>query len=148
MKNPRYDPSLATTTEINSQPLLPNLFHSGSLLDCMYFHFCIFSTEFRCFKTVSNRSNRSNGGRAEPMKKAKRNVFFMAQVHYGIDTICSNGDVPSNQRRRLDLDSLMRKSTMELMKSVRMVDVPSNQRRWLDLASLMRKFHSRGVMYH
>ncbi len=27
----------------------------------------------------------SNGGRAEPMKKAKRNVFFMAQVHHGVD---------------------------------------------------------------
>ena len=33
-------------------------------------------------------------------------------------------DVPSNQRRRLDFDSLMRKSTMELIQSVRMVDVP------------------------
>ena len=57
----------------------------------MYFHFCIFSTEFRCFKTVSNRSNRSNGGRAEPMKKANENRFFMAQVHHGVDEICSNG---------------------------------------------------------
>jgi hypothetical protein len=46
------------------------------------------------------------------MKKAKRNVFFMAQVHHGVDEICSNGDVPSNQRRRLDFDSLMRKSTL------------------------------------
>jgi hypothetical protein len=39
-------------------------------------------------------------------------------------------------------------STMELMKSVRMVDVPSNQRRWLDLDSLMRTSDSRGVIYH
>ncbi|MEZ8008131.1 MAG: hypothetical protein QMC65_00630 [Candidatus Poseidoniaceae archaeon] len=45
----------------------------------------------------------------------------MAQVHHGVDEICSNGDVPSNQRRRLDLDSLMRKSIMELIQSVRMV---------------------------
>jgi hypothetical protein len=25
------------------------------------------------------------------MKKANRNVFFMAQVHHGVDEICSNG---------------------------------------------------------
>ncbi|MDC0625964.1 hypothetical protein OAO46_01445 [Candidatus Poseidonia alphae] len=33
----------------------------------------------------------SNGGRAEPMKKAKINVFFMAQVQHGFNKIISNG---------------------------------------------------------
>jgi len=33
-------------------------------------------------------------------------------------------------------------------KSSQMVDVPSNQRRWLDLDSLMRTSDSRGVIYH
>ena len=65
-----------------------------------------------------------SGGRAEPMKKANQNRFFMAQVTMELMKSVRMVDVPSNQRRWLDLDSLMRKSTMELMKSVRMVDVP------------------------
>ena len=36
-------------------------------------------------------SNLIESGRAEPMKKANGNRFFVAQVHHGIDTICSNG---------------------------------------------------------
>ena len=75
-------------------------------------------------KSTLAESNIIESGRAEQSTKAIGFGFVDAQVHYGIDTICSNGDVPSNQRRRLDFDSLMRKSTMELMKSVRMVDVP------------------------
>ncbi|MDE0870022.1 MAG: hypothetical protein OSA21_06895 [Candidatus Poseidoniaceae archaeon] len=33
----------------------------------------------------------SNGGRAEPTKKAKRYIFFVAHGHHGIDRIYSNG---------------------------------------------------------
>ena len=32
-----------------------------------------------------------NGGRAEPTKKAKRYIFFVAHGHHGIDRIYSNG---------------------------------------------------------
>jgi len=32
-----------------------------------------------------------SGGRAEPMKKANKNRFFMAQVHHAFNEICSNG---------------------------------------------------------
>ena len=37
------------------------------------------------------KSSYTESGRAEPMKKAKINVFFMAQVQHGFNKIISNG---------------------------------------------------------
>ena len=49
-----------------------------------------FNNAFVCRKIYAN------GVRAEPMKKANENRFFMAQVHHGFDDNCSNGGRTGN----------------------------------------------------
>jgi hypothetical protein len=47
-----------------------------------------------------------SGGRAEPMKKAKRSVFFMAQVHHGFGEIISNGGRAEPTKKLFEIANL------------------------------------------
>ena len=52
-------------------------------------------------------------GRVEPMKKANQIRFFMAQVHHGVDEICSNGGRAEPTKEAFDSISFAAKRATE-----------------------------------
>ena len=65
-----------------------------------------------------------SGGRAEPMKKANENRFFMAQVHHGLDEICSNGGRAEQSTKMFGIDFVDAYGQQDCFESF-LVDVPS-----------------------
>jgi hypothetical protein len=74
------------------------------------------------------RHQNFKSGRAEPMKKAKRSVFFVAHVPLTLYYVSTRVDVPSQQKKRLIAFLLWLNGQQSRIYSS-LVDVPSNQRR-------------------
>ena len=68
-----------------------------------------FNNAFVCRKIYAN------GVRAEPMKKANENRFFMAQVHHGFDEICSNGGRAEQSTKMFGIDFVDAHGPTELL---------------------------------